>query len=434
VNFDKMRKLISVAILAFMLGVITTDMRLFFPYGLFQLSKLGFEEIRSKLSGELPWYLHRTERDTRVDVIDRNAVQPGLSLVTGLGPHNHSQASVIDVDGNVIHNWQLNWRELWPDATHVDQHIEETTRPFTHGVKLMDNGDLVFSLEYAGLFRVNPCGDVVWRFARMTHHSIHIDEQGALWTLGLDYVDSEPEELPSYQAGYYDFSILKLSTDGELMHEWRLFDVLRQNNLESLMYMSSNKRGVPVLIGDTLHPNDVKIFPSTMKPGVFQPGDIMISMRNVHTIAVFDPNMKVKKVFTGSFVRQHDPDFIDGNTISVFDNYTHTYNSQAPFSRIVHLSTESYQPLIRYQGSQSTPFFSHIMGKHEQLQNGNLLITEAVTGRAFELKGNEIVWQFYNVLPQGLIGFIDEVQRLGPQFNQAFFNQAVERCMVNEDK
>ena len=210
-NFDKMRKLISVAILAFMLGVITTDMRLFFPYGLFQLSKLGFEEVRSKLSGELPWYLHRTERDTRVDVIDREAVQPGLSLVTGLGPHNHSQASVIDVDGKVIHNWQLNWRELWPDATHVDQHIEETTRPFTHGVKLMDNGDLIFSLEYAGLFRVNPCGDVVWRFARMTHHSIHIDEQGALWTLGLDYVDSESEELPSYQAGYYDFSILKLS-------------------------------------------------------------------------------------------------------------------------------------------------------------------------------------------------------------------------------
>jgi len=428
VTFDKLRKFVSLAILAFIVGVITMDMRLFFPYQVYQWSKDGFEEVKRKLIGELPWYLTPTDRVTTVDILDRDSIQPGLSLVTGLGPRKHSQASVIDLDGNVIHSWQLNWTELWPDAQHVHQHIQETTTPFTHGVKLMSNGDLIFSLEYAGLFRVNPCGTVIWRFANMTHHSVFLDDEENLWTLGLDYSESASDKLPGYAPGYYDFSVVKLSTDGELLQEWNLFEVLKQNHLESLLYMSSNQPGVPEVSDDTLHPNDVKVFSSTMKAGFFQPGDIMLSLRNVHSVVVFDSSMKVKKVFTGSFVRQHDPDFVDGNTISIFDNYTHTYHSEAPFSRILHLTSDSYQPIIRYQGSEQSPFFSHIMGKHEQLDNGNLLITESAKGRAFELKGNKIVWQFHNVLPRGVIGFIDEVQRLAPEFNQAFFSKVVQQC------
>lgn len=433
-TLHRIRKYLALAVLAFILGVITTDMRLYFPYQLYQLAKAGFGEIRSQLQGDLPWYLHQTHRVSRVEVLERDSIQPGLSLVSGLGPYGHSQASVIDTDGNVIHNWQLNWHQLWPNATHVHQQIQKTTTPFTHGVKLMSNGDLIFSLEYAGLFRIDPCGQVVWRFPRMTHHSVFLDEHGDIWTLGLDYLEQASESLPAYAPGYHDFKIFKLSSDGELLNEWRLFDILKQNHLESLMYMSSNRAGVPLLSGDTLHLNDVKVFPSSLNAGFFEPGDIMISMRNIHSVAVFDSSMKIKKVFTGSFVRQHDADFIDGNTISVFDNYTHTYGTEMPFSRILYLSRDSLEPVVRYQGSHDKPFFSHIMGKHQQLDNGNLLITEAANGRAFELKGDDIVWQFFNVLPSGLIGFIDEVQRLGPEFNPAFFTRVSQQCGANKEQ
>ncbi|MEZ9327554.1 arylsulfotransferase family protein [Vibrio breoganii] len=430
-DFEQVRKILSASILAFILGVITTDMHLYFPYETFQKVKSGFREIKSRVSGDLPWYLHRTDRTTTVDVFNRDVIQPGLSLVTGLGPGNHSQASVIDVDGNVIHNWQIDWFELWPNAEHVHDHLKSITIPNTHGVKLMSNGDLIFSLEYAGLFRVDLCGNVIWRFPRMTHHSVFLDDAGYLWTLGLDYSESISENLPGYAPGYYDFKIFKMSTDGELIQEWRLFELLKDNNLESLLYMSSIKPGAPVLTDDTLHPNDIEIFPSTMKPGFFESGDIMVSMRNIHTVAVFDSSMKIKKVFTGSFIRQHDPDFIDGNTISVFDNYTHTYTLDVPYSRILYLTSDSDVPFIRYSGTDQQPFYTHVMGKHEHLDNGNLLITEASQGRAFELKDNDIVWQFHNVLPEGLIGFIDEVQRLGPEFDEAFFRHNVQKCSTN---
>ena len=47
----------------------------------------------------------------------------------------------------------------------------------------------------------------------------------------------------------------------------------------------------------------------------------MISLRNVSTVLVFDPDdLKIRYSITGRFVRQHDPDFVDNNTISVFDN------------------------------------------------------------------------------------------------------------------
>ena len=62
--------------------------------------------------------------------------------------------------------------------------------------------------------------------------------------------------------------------------------------------------------------------PRCLKEGIFKKGDVLVSLRNINTIFVFNrENDKIKFIPTGSFVRQHDPDFVDGETISVFDNH-----------------------------------------------------------------------------------------------------------------
>ena len=55
----------------------------------------------------------------------------------------------------------------------------------------------------------------------------------------------------------------------------------------------------------------------------------MVSLRNIHAVMVFDPDtLNIKYLSIGKVVRQHDPDFIDGNRISIFDN-----NNVAPESQ-----------------------------------------------------------------------------------------------------
>lgn len=423
-------RMLLIALQGFLIGAILMELKLF-PYNLIQNAKPAVLEIKRILTGELPWYYRHSTRSEQVDVIDRQAIQPGLSLITGIGPNNHSQASVIDVDGNVIHNWQINWFELWPDATHIPESKAPTREPevFTHGVVLMDNGDLVFSLSESGLFRMDLCGNLVWKFPRMTHHALVQDEQGYLWTLGQDYQFELLVDLPGYIPDFEDFKIFKMTPEGELVSEWRLFDILKDNHLESLLYMSNNRPFYVDVTGDTLHINDIDIFPSTMESGAFEAGDIMISLRNIHTVLVLDQDMQVKHQFTGSFIRQHDPDFIDGNRILVFDNYTHTAYSPMPYSRILELEAGVNEPIIRYQGTQDEPFFTAIMGKHQILDNGNILVTEAVEGRAFELSEGRIVWQYFNLLPNDLTGFIDEAQRLPAKFDRAFFEENRQKCI-----
>jgi hypothetical protein len=61
------------------------------------------------------------------------------------------------------------------------------------------------------------------------------------------------------------------------------------------------------------------------------------------------------------------------------------------------------------------------MGKSQWLDNGNLLVTEATKGRAFELNtAGEIVWEFVNIVAEGRVGVAQEVQRLPASYTSLF--------------
>ena len=135
-----------------------------------------------------------------------------------------------------------------------------------------------------------------------------------------------------------------------------------------------------------MHLNDVETFPSDKPEGVFEAGDIMVSLRNIHTILVFRrEDLRVTQRLTGSFVRQHDPDFLDGNTISIYDNYNISTDHYTGKSRILIHSFAKGKTQVFFEGSEEMPFYSCIMGKNQWLPNGNLLVTESFKGRALEI-------------------------------------------------
>jgi hypothetical protein len=139
-------------------------------------------------------------------------------------------------------------------------------------------------------------------------------------------------------------------------------------------------------------------------------------------VLAFDPaTRKIKFLNTGSFVRQHDPDFIDGNTISVFDNNNIASRFYGHQSRILILSAITNQSHVFYSGNKEQRFYTRVMGKHQWLPNGNVLISETLKGRAFEVdKRGEIVWQYFNEVEEGMIGIMSEVQRLPSEYKELF--------------
>ena len=61
----------------------------------------------------------------------------------------------------------------------------------------------------------------------------------------------------------------------------------------------------------------------------------------------------MKHVWTGDFVREHDPDFVDGNPVSVFDNNNIDVMSGTQQSRILLLSADSGERRVYYAGSKA---------------------------------------------------------------------------------
>ncbi len=387
--------------------------------------KQALEEIKD------PWFYVESGETNVVSVFRPGEVQPGLTRVDILMEDKQIGVKVVALDGSLIHQWNLDWFRIWPDATHIPNAWRPKSAPGTniHGAVILDNGDLVFNFENLGLVRLDPCGNVIWKLARLTHHSVHLDDDGFLWMPAETVHDKTVAELPNHRPPFREFSVLKVSLDGEVLKEISVMDVLRHNDLNGLMYLSSTNDDTKVT-GDTMHLNDVETFPDTMEPGVFSRGDIMISLRNINTVLVFDPEtLLAKHVSFGGFIRQHDPDFIDGNTISIYDNNHDSDFDQSHHSRIVIESATTGERSVFFEGNAKTSFYSGLMGKHQWLENGNLLITEARNGRAMEVNPQgDVVWAYNNLVGKGVVGIMSDAHRMSQDVTPDTFKTWASTC------
>ncbi len=426
---------LSIAMVLFACGLAVSEYKLF-PY---EQIKSGFNLAKSSLlrmagneTTALPFYFSETARVDRVLTRSPVLMQPGLTVISGITHKKDFRILVVDDQGNEIHRWTINPFQIWPDFNHIPEEDQPKSAPGTHvhGIQIIENGDIVFNLERVGLTRMDACGNVVWNFPHRTHHSIDRDDQGNFWVPGqINHYDKEAS-IPNYHTVFQEFTILKVSSSGELLEEISIFDLLHNNGLSGLLYMSSIDNWDTVVHGDTLHLNDIEIFSNKMTSGIFQAGDIMISLRNINSVMVFDGSThKLKASSIGQVLRQHDPDFVDGNTVTIFDNNNLLPDVKNPSSRIALWDTRDNTVSTVFEGSQQTPFFTYIMGKHQRLPNGNMLLVESSKGRVVEITGdNEIVWDYMNIIADGLAGIVDDAQRLPIAMNQKFFSDARESC------
>ena len=395
-----------------------------FPYSLLAMAKPGFEQILSSISDHKPKHYKPSANSKVINIVNASEIEPGLTLITETGV-SAPIAKVIDSEGNIIHQWDLDWFRIWPDANHLPEYRVPKSPPGAqiHGAILLKGGDLIFNYDYLGLVRVNICGDVIWKMPYQTHHSIFLSEDSTLWVGGRKYYDKPIAKYPNLTAPVNEDLVLHVTLDGEILEETSVFDILERNNLQHLMYMQS-------LSGDLYHLNDIDVFPNDWEEGVFKNGDVMISLRQLNTIIVYDRwTYQVKHIISGGFVRQHDPDFRDGNTISVFNNNNIGPASDGIQSNILIKSLNDDQTFLAYAGSKHYQFYTQSMGKHQWLSNGNILISDTKEGKAFEVnKDSKVVWEYNNIIGKGYFSDVSEANRLPIYFTKEKFDSFKANC------
>ncbi len=386
--------LLSLLVAAFGAGAAVVQFRVF-PYHLARSiigqatmavlnygSYLGIEPTR--------WLRPATVPGNGVTTRDPARMQPGLTFMTSLFDGAVAM-ELVDEKGAVVHRW-------------ID-----TTSWFTneiHGAVPLPDGSVVFSRGDNGLRRIDKCGKEMWHLDRMTHHSVFLsrDDQ-TLWVSARRVLKEDDRQelarLPGFVPPFIEDLALQVSLDGRVLREISLPRVLHEAGLAALVH----PMGVDSIRNsdsEVTHLNDVEVLQKADAVAfpMFAPGDVMVSLRNVNLVFVFDPDTGIVKWHqTGPWIRQHDPDFRPDGLISVFNNRKDDTRTGSVLggSNILAVAPASGRVRVLYKGSAEHPFFTNVLGKQQLLPNGNLLISSGYQGRVFEATPEgDIVWEFIN--------------------------------------
>ena len=343
-------------------------------------------------------------------VSDAAAMSPGVTLVTSYFPDRDWRAGVrlIDAEGKTLHNWPIDLTKMLPGRTDDQDYI--------HGSYVFPNGDILFNVEYAGVVRMDRCGTVLWQNDSFgSHHSVYPAEDGGFWLSGnvtwrddaegKDYFDAYALMVPPINEDLF----VKVSPDGEVQKSISATEVLYKNRMQSVIVKmargkvidTGDRRGIS---GDVFHVNDVEELSAEMAPAfpMFDAGDILVSLRQLHMVMVVDPDdLRVKWYTITTSISQHDPDFMADGRIGIFDNnldFTKR-GSNSGGSRVVAVDPTTGAEEVLYPNGGAPPFFSEYSGKWQALPNGNRLITIAREGRALEVTaGGKTVWEWITPL------------------------------------
>jgi len=401
---DRLAKLffiLGIALLAFIYGIGVGHLRLFPYYWLEKPLSAARQWVNEGMQKNFNNFRYpRRYPQTGTVRSHPQSIQPGVTLVTsmfardeGYGP----EARLLSMDGEVLHRWVVYPEQLFPDPPHQDYVSGLFNHPenYIHGSWLLPNGDLVFNVEYLGLFRIDACSRVIWRLPFRTHHSVFRDEDGQFWVPGLRWRQQPNPEYMHVRPPFVDEVVLKVSPDGQILEEIGLLQALYRSGMESVM-----AHAVTTL--DFTHTNDVEVLSRALAADFpsFSAGDVLVSMRNLGLVFVLDANSHlVKWHMRMPLIHQHDPDFEPGGMISIFDNRADRTpaGTRLGGSRILGVDPASNAWRVVYPTEGAPPFYTELGGKHQRLPNGNRLITESNTGRVFEVdESGKTVWSWIN--------------------------------------
>ena len=223
-SWDKLLFLVSAAIVAYATGIATGHFHLP-PYdALSELWGAGLDwqkNWRAKLGIEPSPHLS-VGRHQGAGVVQRieGKLSPGVTLVEGLFD-GRVGLRLLDDQGNALHTWDALYSEISPklELTRTEDIPTNDWETMVHGSALYPDGDVLFNLPGLALVRMNACEDVEWALPFPTHHSIHIADDGNIWTLGARNYDQAVAKFPGLRPEFRDDLVLEVSPAGQILRE-----------------------------------------------------------------------------------------------------------------------------------------------------------------------------------------------------------------------
>ena len=340
-------------------------------------------------------------RGAGVTIHDKELAYPGLNLFNdGYAP----EATLMDMDGNVIHQWHFALSDAFPE---LKGNVPEI-RQFWRRVHLFEDGSLLAIFEGHSLVKLDRDSKLLWVYSQGVHHDVEVQNDGSVYCLArrVEIIPSIHPRMPVT----HDFVVI-LDGDGHEKRRISILDALRRSRYANLLRLAKP-------YGDILHTNTLEVLhgapDSPFTP--FREGNILLSFPEINTIAILDPNTEeIIWALTDLFVFQHQPTVVGGKNILIFDNL-----GDHGRSRVLEINPAT-QDLVWSWTNQDGSLRSKTNGSVQRLPNGNTLITESNQGRVIEVtEDHRIVWEYYSPHRAGedneLIAQVFELIRLPADF------------------
>ena len=283
-----------------------------------------------------------------------------------------SGARLIDMQGQLVHEWRTSRKGQW-------QHAE-----------LLRNGDVIVIVKDKRLTRYDKDSNEIWSIDGRFHHDLWIVDDEIYV---LSRVAKKQEYVHPASTVVVDLIEVRSIEDGALKRRISIPETLDKSDYAFLLpsiahYRTTSKKNEL----DILHTNHVEVFDGWLahRHPIYAKGNILISMRNINTIAILDGHtLEVLWVWgPTNLTYQHHPTLLKNGNILLFDNGSKQ-------SRVIEIDPLSGRIVWWYKPGDS--FFSATRGSNQRLPNGNTLITESDTGYVLEVSPKrEVVWKFAN--------------------------------------
>ena len=320
--------------------------------------------------------------------IDRARAQAGLTVMTST---SRNRTVLVDLDGKVIHSWTINKGAYGA----VDQ-----------------GGNLFAEQGSFGLAKIGWDSAVVWTYDNNVHHDVFLPGDGTVVSLERH---RRPLLGPFGVLPILSDWIVVLEPDGSIRRRIALLPALQSlipksrldaigadmQRLETSGTPITKEVANPDTAYDVFHTNSVVLIDHPIE-GVADEGDFLVSVRELHLVAVLRPEpdhppdefgTTVSRVvwrYEGSLRFQHHASLLENDHILVFDN-----NRGNKSSVVREIDPRTQDVVWEYSGDASHPFYSGWRGSAQRLPNGNTLITESDHGRVFEVTPDKkIVWEY----------------------------------------
>lgn len=387
--------------------------------------------------GTANWHTSPARYDSsQQGVVTHNPARafPGYNLEVSAVAH---QARLLDMEGREVHRWAIDRNAISRAWAANGEPLNDVSALYWRRVKPLPDGSLLVIFEnsrttpYAtGMIKLDWNSKLIWTAPRRYHHSLDVGPDGKIYTLHQKVSEQPPEHAHWILTPYLDEGIAILDANGRELERIGILDALARSPYASLLKRLAN----PLKDDDPLHLNTVRYIDAGIASRLpfAKPGDLLISIRNLHAVMILDPVTKtVTWARSGLWFMQHEPVFTNDGTLLVFDNL----GPADGLSRVIEWDPESETVEWNWKGKGTLPLSSAKYSAVEILPNGNRLITSSYGGRAIEVSPEkEIVWEWRTDHRFGdakeLVGNLMEIIRVPLDF----FTQEISLLLKDKDQ